>query len=175
MIKNKYVLQQILSLVPRYQFNKIVSRHSNDYTVKSFTYWEQFICLSYGQLAQKETLRTIVLGLSSRKNKLYHLGIRSSVKRSTLSDANRIRSSVIYQEIAYVLIDLALKSDFNRKKTSIFNEEDARNFEQLNQELKGAVYALDSSTIDLCLSIFSWAKFRKKRWHQTTYFIRLEI
>ena len=74
-----------------------------------------------------------------------------------------------------MLIDLALKSNFNRKKTSIFNEEDALNFEQLNQELKGAVYALDSSTIDLCLSIFSWAKFRKKRRYKTTYFIRLEI
>jgi len=163
MIKNKYVLSQILSFVPKYKFNKIVSENINGYVVKNFTFWEQFICLSYGQLSQKESLRTIVLGLNSRNRKLYHLGIRSSINLSTLSDANRNRNWIIHKQIAYMLVDLAIKSNFNRKKTTIFNEQDTPNFNELNQELVGAVYALDSSTIDLCLSIFSWAKFRKKK------------
>ena len=162
-MKNKYVLSQILSFVPRYKFNKIVSQNLDGYTYKSFTFWEQFICLSYGQLAQKESLRTIVLGLESRPKKLYHLGIRSSIKRSTLSDANRTRNYIIYRKVAYMLIDIAILTDFNRKKTGVVGDKDSSDFAQLNEELKGTIYALDSSTIDLCLSIFPWAKFRKKK------------
>lgn len=160
MIKNKYVLTQVLDLIPRYQFKKIVIENSPNYQSLTFTHWEQFICLSYGQLTQKDSLRNIVLGLSSRPKKLYHLGIRSKVCRSTFSDANRERPWIIYQKIAYVLIEKALKSNSNRK---IFALEDTSLHLQLNEELQGVIYALDASTIDLCLSIFQWAKFRKKK------------
>lgn len=160
MIKNKYVLVQILKLIPRYQFNKIVAKNSPNYQSLGFTYWEQFICLSYGQLTQKDSLRMIILCLNSRPKKLYHLGIRSKVCRSTFSDANRNRPWIIYQEIAYLLIKKAIKLDFNRK---IFSVEDTAQHLQLNDELQGVIYALDASTIDLCLSIFGWAKFRKKK------------
>lgn len=160
MIKNKYVLTQVLDLVPRYQFKKIVAKHSPHYTPVSFTYWEQFICLCYGQLTQKDSLRNIVLGLSSRSKKLYHIGIRSEIKRSTFSDANRIRPWIIYQDLAYVLIEKALKLNFNRK---IFAPEDHSTYRQLNEELQGVIYALDASIISLCLSVFGWAKFRQTK------------
>lgn len=160
MIKNKYVLSQLLSYIPRYEFNKIVKQNIETYRFKSFSHWEQFICLSFGQLAGKESLRMIVLALISRPKKLYHLGIRSKVSRSTLSDANRARSWVIYQGLANLLIEKAIKTNSNRK---IFTPVDTPNYQILNAELPELVYAVDASTIDLCLSIFSWAKFRKKK------------
>jgi len=160
MIKNKYVLSQLLSYITRYEFNKIVARNLDNYRFKSFSHWEHFICLSFGQLAGKESLRMICLALTSRPKKLYHLGIRSKVSRSTLSDANRSRSWIIYQELANLLIEKAIKSNFNRK---IFTFEDTPYYLRLNAELPELIYAVDASTIDLCLSIFSWAKFRKKR------------
>lgn len=160
MIKRKYVLAQVLSLIPHYEFKKILASNDQDYQVKTFTYWEQFICLSYGQLAQKESLRNIVLGLNSRPKKLYHLGIRSKIARSTLSDANRNRSWVIYQKLAYLLIKKAIKSNSNRK---IFTPQDHSKHLELNEELQGVIYALDASVISLCLSVFQWAKFRKKK------------
>ena len=112
MIKNKYVLNQILSYIPRYEFNKIVRQNIGNYRFKSFSYWEHFICLSFGQLAGKESLRMIVLALTSRPKKLYHLGIRSKISRSTLSDANKSRSWVIYQKLANVLIKKSNKYRF---------------------------------------------------------------
>lgn len=160
MIKNKYVLVQLLAYITRYDFNKIVARHTGNYQFKSFSHWEHFICLSFGQLANKNSLRMIVLALVSRPKKLYHLGIRSKVSRSTLSDANRSRSWLIYQDLAKLLIKKAINSQTNRK---IFTSEDALNHHSLNAELPELVYAVDASTIDLCLSIFSWAKFRKKK------------
>lgn len=160
MIKNKYVLKQILSFVSRYEFDKIVIKHTQDYQYKTFSHWEQFICLSYGQLAQKQSLRLIALGLNSRSKKLYHLGIRSQVKRSTFSEANRNRSWLIYRDLANLLIQKAINSNFNRK---IFTPNDTAEYQQINQELPELVYAIDASIIDLCLSIFSWAKFRKKK------------
>lgn len=160
MRKNKYVLSQLLSYISRYDFNKIVARNLNNYRFKSFSHWEHFICLSFGQLAGKESLRMIVLALSSRPKKLYHLGVRSKVSRSTLSDANGSRSWIIYQELANLLIKKAINSNSNRK---IFTSGDASDYQQLNAELPELVYAVDASTIDLCLSLFSWAKFRKKK------------
>ena len=102
----------------------------------------------------------IVLALKSRPKKLYHLGIRSKVSRSTLSDANRSRNWIIYQKLANILIEKAIKANSNRK---IFTLSDHSNYQFLNAELPELVYAVDASTIDLCLSIFSWAKFRKKK------------
>lgn len=160
MIKNKYVLAQVLSLINRYEFNKIVAQCSTNERPLSFTHWEQFICLSYGQLTHKESLRNIVLGLTSRSSSLYHLGIRSTVSLSTLSYANRTRSWIIYRNLAYVLIEKVTKSDFNRK---IFDPEDTPDYLRFNAELPQVIYALDASIISLCLSVFHWAKFRKKK------------
>ena len=160
MNKKIYVLNQLLSYISRYEFNKIVTQNIGNYQFKSFSHWEHFICLSFGQLAGKESLRTIVLALSSRSEKLYHLGIRSKVCLSTLSDANRSRSWIIYQELAYVLIRKAINADPHRK---IFTPKDTFDYQQRNAELPESVYAVDASTIDLCLSIFSWADFRKKK------------
>lgn len=160
MRKNKYVLSQLLSHVSRYDFNKIVAQNIGNYRFKNFSHWEHFICLSFGQLAEKESLRMIVLAFESRPKKLYHLGIRSKVSRSTLSDANNSRSWIIYQKLSNLLIQKAIKADCNRK---IFTSEDTSEYRQINAELPELVYAVDASTIDLCLSIFSWAKFRKKK------------
>jgi hypothetical protein len=160
MRKNRYVLNQLLSYISRYEFNKIVAQNVGDYRFKNFSHWEHFICLSFGQLAGKQSLRTIVLAFESRPEKLYHLGIRSKVSRSTLSDANRSRSWIIYQELANLLIHKAIKADGNRK---IFTCEDTAEYRKINAELPQLVYAVDASTIDLCLSLFSWAKFRKKK------------
>lgn len=159
-MKNKYILNQILAQITQYQFNKIVAKYSTGRTPKKFTYWEQFICLSYGQLTQKESLRNIVLCLNNRSKKLYHLGIRSKICLSTLSEANRNRSYVIYKNLAYLLIEKANKTIFNRK---IFNIQDTSQYAEFNDELPGLVYVLDASTIDLCLNVFRWAKFRKKK------------
>ena len=115
-----------------------------------------------GQLNDKESLRMIVLALTSRLKKLYHLGIRSKISRSTLSGANKSRSWIIHKKLANVLIKKAINTDSNRK---IFTCKDTFDYQRLNTELPESVYAVDASTIDLCLSIFSWAKFRKKRWY----------
>ena len=163
MIKNKYVLAQILSFVPRHKFRKIVLKHCKHPHLLNFTHWEQFICLSYGQYTQKDSIRSIILCLNSRPKKLYHLGIHSKLSLSTLSNANRTRNWIIYRELAYVLIEKAINIGSNPKKTSIFNLEDTPKYQELNETLQGVIYALDSSTIDLCLSIFDWAKFRKKK------------
>jgi hypothetical protein len=160
MRKNKYVLSQLLSYISRYEFNKIVKQNVGNYSYKNFSHWEQFICLSFGQLAGKESLRMIVLALTSRPKKLYHLGIRSKVSRSTLSDANRFRSWVIHQKLANILIKKAINANLNRK---IFTAADTPKYDFFNAELPELVYAVDASTIDLCLRIFSWAKFRKKK------------
>ena len=157
MIKKRYVLTQILCLISRYDFKKILNKTTSFSEAKGFTHWEHFICLSYGQLTQKESIRSIVLGLKSRQHKLYHIGIRSKISLSTLSYANRNRSWLIYKELAYVLIDKAIKSEMYRKKNEFFTKEDHEKYETFNQELKSSIYALDSSTIDLCLSVFSWA------------------
>ena len=160
MRKNKYVLSQLLSYIPRYEFNKIIACNIENYRFKSFSHWDHFICVSFGELAGKESLRMIVLALNSRPKKLYHLGIRSKVSLSTLSEANRSRSWIIYQELANVLIKKAINTNSNRK---ILTLEDTPDYQRLNAELPELVYAVDASTIDLCLSIFSWAKFRKKK------------
>jgi len=160
MIIKKYVLAQVLAFVVPYQFKKIVSAVDKKYQNKTFTHWEHFICLSYGQLAQKQSLRNIVLGLENRPEKLYHLGIRSKITLSTLSYANRNRSWIIYQKLAHVLIQKALKTNSNRK---IFTNKDHPKHHELNEQLQGVIYALDASIISLCLSVFQWAKFRKKK------------
>jgi hypothetical protein len=116
--------------------------------VQTFSCWEQFLVMSYAQLRNKESLRHIENSLSAHPNKLYHMGFRYPVKRATLAAANQNRDYRIYRDFAYSLIDLALP---------LYAHED------LALELKNTLYALDSTTIDLCLSLFPWAVFRKTK------------
>ena len=134
--------------VPHYLFYRLVSRHKGNYKVSSFTCWDQFLCMAFAQLTYRESLRDIEACLRSRPNLLYHLGIRGNVARSTLADANEQRDWRIYAELANWLIARARK---------LYAEEDLR------VDLDETLYALDSTTIDLCLTLFPWAHFRRHK------------
>jgi len=142
------VLAQVLENIPHYQFYKIVEQYGGDQLVRTFTCWEQFICMSFAQLTYRRSLRDTVICLNAQKSKLYHMGLKSAISKSTLSDANNHRDYCIYRDLAYYLIGVAKK---------LYTGED------LNLTLDQAVYAFDSTTIDLCLSLFPWAKFRKTK------------
>lgn len=143
------ILSQILDFVPKYEFEKCVNKYNGNYKVKIFTCWEQFIVMAFAQLTGRESLRDIESCLEAISIKLYHSGVRSKVKKSTLSDANEKRDWRIYAEFAQLLIQEARKL-----------YKDDNNF---TVEIDEIAYALDSSTIDLCLSLFPWAKFRKRK------------
>ena len=145
----KAVLAQIMEFASRYEFNKCVDKYNGNHKVKTFTCWEQFIVMSFAQLTYRESLRDIEACLQAISNKLYHCGVKSKVAKSTLADANESRDWRIYADFAQQLINEArgLYKDDNDFKI----------------EIDEIAYALDSSTIDLCLSLFPWAKFRKKK------------
>lgn len=147
MNSGQYVFYQLVNSLSKYSFDQYVDQYHGDHRIRSFLCWQQFLCLSFGQLTSRESLRSIVLCLNSHSKKLYHLGFTSPVKLSTLSYTNENRDWRIYQAFGYHLIRKARKLCCNDK---IF----------LN-DLKGTFYALDSTTIDLCLSVFKWAHFRK--------------
>lgn len=149
MKKGKYVFAQIMSLIHSEEFARCVERYHGNYRVRTFSCWHQFLCLSFGQLSHRESLRDIVLCLNSHHSKLYHLGITHGVKRSTLADANKNRDWRIFEDLAKLLITKARKIYIPESETAI--------------ELKNVIYALDSTTIDLCLDVFWWAKFRKRK------------
>ncbi len=149
MYTGRYIFSQILDFIPRYQFQKCVDKYQGDLRIRSFKCWDQLLAMIFGQLTFRESLRSIVICLSIQKNKLYHLGFNSTVARKTLLDANEKRDWRIYQNFALILI----------KEARTLYVGDNKFISQLN----GTVYALDSSTIDLCLSVFKWAKFRKKK------------
>lgn len=150
MNQGKYILSQLMDFVPRYQFNLCVKKYKGNYRVKSFSCWEQFLSLAFGQLTHRESLRDIIVCLESQKEKLYHLGFASQeINRATLSDANNQRDWRIYRDFAQILIEEARKIYFDD--------------ESFNLDLNGTAYAMDSSTIELCLSIFKWAKFRETK------------
>ena len=149
MNKGKYVFSQIVSLVHAEQFDRLVKKHKGNYRVKSFTCWHQFLCMSFGQLTHRTSLRDIVVCLQAHQSKLYHLGLTKGVSKSTLADANEKRSWLIYYDLAQHLI---------KKAKVLYKDHDA-----FKIDIKNAVYALDSTTIELCLSIFWWAKFRKRK------------
>lgn len=144
----KIIFSQVMDFLPMYEFSKCVQRYQGNYKVKSFSCFDQFLCMAFAQLTYRESLRDIEACLRAVPNKLYHMGIRGNVSRSTLADANENRDWRIYADFAQVLIhtarDLYIKEDFGI-------------------ELKETVYALDSTTIDLCLSLFPWAHFRKEK------------
>ncbi len=145
MNQGQTIFAQIMSFLPKHSFRKCVKKYQGNYKVRSFSCWEQFLVMSFAQLTYRESLRDIETCLRAMQNKLYHIGLQSHISRSTLADGNEKRDWRIYADFALILINQAKEL---YKDEKFFNE--------LNQ----TVYALDSTTIDLCLSLFPWAKFR---------------
>ena len=148
MNQGQTIFSQIMSYVPKYSFDSCVKKYRGNYKVQSFTCWEQFLAMTFAQLTYRESLRDIEACLRAMQNKLYHIGIRSKISRSTLADANQNRDWRIYADFAYILID---------KAKELYRDD------KFFKELDETIYALDSTTIDLCLSLFPWAKFRKTK------------
>lgn len=144
----KLVFAQLTDLIHPEQFRRCVRRYNGEYKVKTFSCWNQFLCMAFGQLTFRESLRDVETCLRSRQDQLYHLGIRGEVSHSTLADANRERDWRIYSDLAQLLI---------RRARSLYQNE------PIGLELKETVYALDSTTIDLCLNLFPWARFRRTK------------
>ena len=136
---------QLMEFVPQYDFRKCVEHYNGNYKVKSFSCWDQFLCMAFAQLTYRESLRDIEVCLRVAQPKLYHMGIRGKVSRNTLAHANQVRDWRIYADFAQILIGIARPLYAN---------------ESFGVDLEQSVYALDSTTIDLCLSLFPWAKFR---------------
>lgn len=136
---------QLLDHVSDHEFRKCVQRYSGNHRVRTFSCWDQFLCMTFAQLTFRESLRDIVACLRSREHRLYHLGIRGTVSRSTLADANESRDWRIYADFAQVLIAEARQLYIN---------------EDLAVELANTVYALDSTMIDLCMTLFPWARYK---------------
>lgn len=143
------VFTQIMEFAPFHVFKYCVKRYNGDYKTRDFTCWRQFLCMSFGQLTHRESLSDTALCLKLQKEKLYHLGIGFPFNKSTISRANETRDWRIFQDFALKLIEQA----------KVLYAED----NQLDVNLKGSIYALDSTTVDLCLSVFWWATFRKTK------------
>jgi len=139
------VFRQLLQFLPRHEFNLCVRLYRGEYRARSFTAFDQFLCLAYAQLSGRESLRDIETCLNSHREKLYHIGFRGAVARSTLADANERRDWRIFQDLGQVLIGIAQR---------LYRDE------PLAIELRQPLFAFDSTTIDLCLSLFPWAEFR---------------
>ncbi len=142
------VFSQLIEHLPHKEFQKCVARYRGDHYLKSFSCWDQFLAMGFAQLTYRESLRDIEACLRSMQSKLYHMGFRGKVSRSTVADANESRDWRIYADFAQVLIGIArpLYAD-----------------DLLGVELDQNLYALDSTTIDLCLSLFPWARFRRHK------------
>jgi len=149
MNQGKYVFSQLMSFISHNDFNSCVSRYKGDFKTKDFTSWKQFLCMAFGQLTHRESLSDTITCLVANKEKLYHLGIGRSINKSTLSRANENRDWRIYSDFAMLLIAQA--------KTLYANDS------FLEVALKQNVFAVDATVIDLCLSIFPWATFRKTK------------
>ncbi len=148
MLEGQFVFSQLLDFLPRREFNACVSKYGGGRRPRGFSCRDQFLCLAFAQLTYRESLRDIETCLRAVKAKLYHAGFRSPVSRSTLADANRTHDWRIFAEFAQVLI---------RRARELYASE------ALSVQLEETVYALDSTTIDLCLSLFPWAPFRRRK------------
>ena len=146
MNKEKYVFAQLISFLNEDKFRRIVNKFQGNRYIKHFTCWNQLLSLMFGQLSNRESLRDLIIALDAHHSKCYHLGIGRNVSRSSLARANQDRDYYIFEEYAYYLINEARQ----KRATEIF-------------KLGGNIYAFDSTTIDLCLAVFWWAKFRKKK------------
>lgn len=148
MNSGKTVFSQLLHVMPRYEFSKYVQCYQGNKRVRGFSCWDQFLCMSFAQLSGRESLRDIEVTLNSHRQKLYHMGLRGRAARSTLAEANEKRDFRIYCDFAHALISIA---------TTLYRDE------ALLVNVQNELYALDSTTIDLCLSLFPWAHFRKTK------------
>jgi hypothetical protein len=144
----KLVFAQVTQHLPLTTFRRCVARYGGEHKVKSFSCLDQYLCMAFAQLTYRESLRDIEACLRAQESKLYHLGIQGRVSRSTLADANEVRDWRIYADFAQSLIRIARR---------LYADE------PFGVDLKETVYALDASTIDLCLSVFSWAPFRSAK------------
>ena len=147
MANKSYVFAQFLSLLSRYEFQRVVNKYQGDYRTKNFKCWDQMACMVLAHIRQENSLRDIDIVLNAHANKLYHIGIKQCPK-STLADANERRDYRIYEEFAKSLMHRA-RREYAQTELAI--------------EVDNAVYALDASIIDLTLSLFPWAKFRKTK------------
>ena len=145
----KYVFAQVLSFIDPNDFKKCIDRYKGNYKIKDFSCWHQLLCMMFGQLANRESLSDLILCLQTQRSKWYHLGIGCSISKSNLAYANEKRDWQIFADFAYLLIA------------------EARQIITPNEELSGfennSIYAIDTTTIDLCLEVFWWAKFRKHK------------
>ena len=148
MYAGQLVFAQLMEFLPRHEFNTCVRRYHGDRRLRGFSCRDQFLCLAFAQLTFRESLRDIETCLHAISSKLYHAGFRGTIARSTLADANRVHDWRIYADFAQVLI--------GRARTLYANE-------PLSTLLDETVYALDSTTIDLCLKLFPWARFRRRK------------
>ena len=143
-----FVFSELIAHLPHKEFQKCVTRYGGDHHRRSFSCWDQYLAMAFAQFTYRESLRDIEACLGSMQGKLYHLGFRGKVARSTLADANETHHWRIFADFAQYLSGVARP----------LHAEDPIGF-----ELDHALYALDSTTIDLCLSLFPWAKFRKRK------------
>lgn len=148
MNSGRTIFAQIMDYLPTYEFRQCVERYAGNYKVKSFSCWDQFLSMAFAQLTYRESLRDIQACLRAAKQKTYHMGIRGKISRNTLAHANQTRDWRIYADFAQVLIG---------KARQLYAKD------SFGVVLKQTTYALDATTIDLCLSLFPWATFRKNK------------
>ena len=148
MNQGRYIFSQLIDFLPKRVFDFIVQKYKGNQKVLTFTCWNQLLCMIFGQFISSDSLRELIYSLQAHKNKYYHLGFGNNVARRTLGEANEKRSYHIFEEFASVMIDKARKSCY-------------RSDFEVNHS--GHIYAVDSTTVDLCLNIFWWAKFRKHK------------
>jgi len=146
MNQGKYVYAQIIEFLPQRIFDKYVKKYDGNKYIKHFACWNQLLCMVFGQLTNRDSLRDLLIAINAHSSKSYHLGFGKNVTLSNLAKANLNRSSKIFEEFAYYLIDIARRNNVSD-----------------DFQIKGQIYAFDSTTIDLCLSVFWWAKFRKTK------------
>ena len=142
----KYIFAQLIEFLPQRIFDRIVMKYEGNKYVKHFTCWNQLLVMMFGQLSNRDSLRDLTNIISAHSNKAYHLGFGKNVTRSNLAKVNERREPRIFEEFAYHMIDIA-------RRKRIYKE----------FEIEGKVFAFDSTTIDLCLSVFWWAKFRRTK------------
>jgi len=142
------VFSQLIGFLPDREFRRCVARYSGDYRPRGFSCWDQFLCMAFAQFTYRESLRDIEACLRSSPDKLYHMGIRGRVSRSTLADANESHDWRIFADFAQILI----------ARARLLYAHDS-----FGAELQLSAYALDSTTIDLCLAMFPWARFRERK------------
>lgn len=149
MNQGKFVFSQVVEFLPARLFDKYVSKYEGNKKVRSFTCWNQLLCMMFGQLSNRDSLRDLIVCLEAHRSKYYHLGFGKNVSRSNLSRANENRDYKIYEQFAYEMIGIA--------RRGCIDDSDFR------LGIKGNVYAFDATIIDLCLNVFWWATFRKAK------------